>query len=154
MVQLEAMEYGSRKVSPDVLKPRYIHIYTYIYVRIYIRMYIKCSGSEAPHNVEDNNDLNSTTDPHMPSQRGTHLLHRASKNWVGFTDRLDAMTRKHRAPNGNRFPGKLHSITQYRCLSAEPQDLISKHYTWRHTNNIVKERTSVCRGERNRPETA
>ena len=35
---------------------------------------VKCPGNEVRHNVEDNNELNSTSDPHMPSQRGTELL--------------------------------------------------------------------------------
>jgi len=38
------------------------------------------------------------------------------------------MTTEHRAPNGNRILSKLHSITQYHCLTAETMDLISKHY--------------------------
>ena len=40
MEQSKAMEYGSRKASSDVLKPRNIHIYTYIYIYIYIYIYV------------------------------------------------------------------------------------------------------------------
>jgi hypothetical protein len=34
------MEYGSRKASPDVVKPRaHTHTHTHIYIYIYVRIY-------------------------------------------------------------------------------------------------------------------
>jgi len=43
MEQSKAMEYGSRKASSDVLKPRNIYIYIYIYIYIFIYLFINCN---------------------------------------------------------------------------------------------------------------